>query len=133
MRDQPIAPAIRSTHQPYHRRANTGTPKKAKAVPVCPEGNAWYLLLNNKNLRSRHRPFHSWVASVLLGRARPETRRTELTRAPAAVAAIIMQSRSLQRTRFRAHQAEATPTKPRSISSGQSPHVLSSPAKCFNA
>src|SRR5260370_838485 len=129
MRDQPIATAIRSNHQPYRCRANTGTPKKANAAPVCPEGNAWYLFLNNKNSRSRHRPFHSWFASVLLGRARPETRRTELTTAPAIVEAIIMQSKSLQRTRFRAHQAETKPIQPKSINSGQSPQLLSSPAK----
>ena len=128
MRDQPIAPAIKSSGKPYHRRANTRTPKNATATPVCAEGNAWYLLRRNRSSPSRHRPFHSCCASILLGRVRPDTARTESTTAPAIVADNIMQTRSLQKKRLRAHQAQARPRQPQSINSGQSPQSLRSPA-----
>src|ERR1700722_16195193 len=109
MRDQAIAAAANKAHAPYRRWAKNGTPKNANAAPVCPEGNEWYLFLNNRNSRPRHKPFHSCVASVLLGRARPVRRRTELTSAPEIVEAIIMQSKILQATLLRARPARLKP------------------------
>src|SRR6202035_4369935 len=95
MRDQPIAAAAISAQPPWCRMAKNGTPKKANAAPVCPEGNEWYLFLNNRNSLPFHKPFHSCVASVLLGRARPVRARTEFTKSPEIVAASIIQSKTL--------------------------------------
>src|SRR5437868_2749266 len=109
MRDQPIATATNNRHQPYRRLAKSGTPKNANAAPVCPEGKEWYLVLKSRKCRPSHKPFHSCVASVLLGRARPVKRRTELTTAPEIVAAIIIHSKILQISRLCASQAQPNP------------------------
>src|ERR1700730_4335392 len=98
MRDQAIAAAASSAHGRCRRLANNRTPKNANAAPVCPEGKEWYLFLNKRNSRPRHNPFHCCVASVLLGRARPLSRRTESTRTPDIVAANIIHSKILQTT-----------------------------------
>src|SRR6202035_1537693 len=100
----------------------------ANAAPVCPEGNEWYLFLNSRNSRPRHKPFHSCVASVLLGRARPVRKRTEFTTVPEIVAAIIIHSKILLTTLLRASEARQSPRQPKSISGGQSPHRLRNPA-----
>src|SRR6202008_3727725 len=103
-----------------------GTPKNAKAAPVWPEGKEWDLFSNKKNSLPRHKPFHSCFASLLLGRARPVTSRTQLTTAPEIVAAIIMHSKTLQTTRLRAIRPKPSPIQLNSINSGQSPHWLRS-------
>src|SRR5580704_5373333 len=128
MRDQAFAEAASNAHQPYRRLAKNATPKNAKATPVCPEGNEWYLLLSNRSSRPCHKPFHSCVASVLLGRARPVRSRKEVTTAPEMVAAIIIQSRILQTNLLRVRQARPNPMHPKSINSGQSPQLLRNPA-----
>src|ERR1700740_1754253 len=128
MRDQAIAAAANNAHQPYRRLAKRGTPKNAKAAPVWPEGKEWYLLSNKKISLPRHKPFHSCLASLLLGRGRPVISRTELTTAPEIVAAIIMHSKTLQTARLRAIRAKPSPMQLNSINSGQSPHWLRSAA-----
>src|ERR1700722_13709564 len=128
MRDQAIAAAANKAHAPYRRWAKNGTPKNANAAPVCPEGNEWYLFLYNRNSWPLHKPFHSCVASVLLGRARPVRARTEFTKSPEIVAAIIMQSKTLPAVLAPASQANPNPTQPKSINSGQSPQWLRNPA-----